>query len=110
MSEDLKAAKAKIAARKRIKEKEAQLKKDKLYAKLGIETNEAWHERYHREKDAAYNAVPLEKKQAFLDLFNKGGKNLGECCREIGIEADIAAEIIMRNKEEYQLWPTKVTK
>jgi len=48
-----------------------------------------------------YDAVPLEKKQAFLDLFRKGGINLGDAAKEIGITSEVAGEVLMNSMNSY---------
>jgi len=78
------------------RKRKKKLKHDKLCAKLGIETPEQAKERYEEDMDFFYNAVPLERKQFFLDLFNKGIP-LGKAAEETGIDMEIATQVIIRN-------------
>lgn len=89
------------------RERKKKLKRDILFAKLGIETPEQIEERFKKDMDDAYKAVPLETKQKFLDLFNKGVP-LGKAADEVGIDHLIAAQVILRNAVE--LIPTKAVK
>ena len=89
------------------RERKKRLKRDILFDKLGIETPEQFRERKDREMDEAYEAVPLDTKQRFLDLFNKG-KTLGEAAQEAGIDMMVASQVILRNAVE--LIPTKAVK
>lgn len=75
------------------------LKRDKTYAKLRWELPDLTEERYKMELDKWYNAIPLEKKQAFLD-FMWGGKKLGESAELAGIPVEAAHQVIIRNIEK----------
>jgi DNA-directed RNA polymerase specialized sigma24 family protein len=75
------------------------LKRDKIYAKLHMELPDLTEERYKMELDKWYNAVPIEKKQVFLDhLWD--GKKLGEAAQLADISMEIAHQVIIRNIEK----------
>lgn len=75
------------------------LKQDKIYVKLHMELPDLTKERYQMELDKWYNAIPLEKKQAFLD-FLWDGKKLGEAAELAGIPSEAAHQVIIRNIEK----------
>lgn len=104
--DDLAKMKYKFANRKKIAEDKKKAKLDKLYTKLGMETSEETRQRLDWEREEAYKAVSLEKKQQFLDLMHQG-KNVGEASEIVGIDSMIGAQIIIRNYETIELWPTK---
>lgn len=83
------------------------LKIDRLHAKIKIELPDLREERRKMEQDKWYHSVPLSKKQEFLDHM-LAGKNLGEAAKLVGIEVDIASEVILRNMVE--IFPRKVEK
>lgn len=83
------------------------LKIDKLHAKLYLELPDQYSERKQMELDKWYGNVPLSKKQEFLDLM-LAGKNLGEAAKLVGIDTEIASQVILRNMG--QIFPTKVEK
>lgn len=83
------------------------LKVDRLHAKLQIELPDLRKERREMETDKWYNSVPLSKKQEFLDLM-LAGKNLGEAAKAVGIDSEIASQVILRNMGS--IFPTKVEK
>lgn len=83
------------------------LKIDKLHAKLHLDLPDEYRERKQMEQDKWYNSVPLSKKQEFLDLM-LAGKNLGEAAKAVGIDTEIASQVILRNMRE--IFPTKVDK
>lgn len=89
------------------RERKKKLRSDILHDKLGIETTEQTMARLKKEREDAYAAVPIEKKQMFLDLFN-GGYKLGQAAEKAGIDIIVAAEVILKNAVE--LIPTKVIK
>jgi len=75
------------------------LKVDKIHARLRIELPDLTEERHKMELDKWYNAIPLEKKQAFLDYL-WDGKKLGEAAELAGIESEAAHQVIIRNIEK----------
>jgi len=83
------------------------LKVDKIHVKLNLELPDLRTERAQIEQDKWYNSVPLSKKQEFLDLM-LAGKNLGEAAKAVGIDTDIASQVILRNMG--QIFPSKVEK
>lgn len=89
------------------RERKRKLRSDILHDQLGIETTEQIEQRLKKEREAEYNAVPIEQKQKFLDLFNSGLK-MGQAAREAGIDIVVAAEVILKNAIE--LVPKKVIK
>lgn len=105
--DDLAKMKYKLANRKKIAQDKKHAKIDKLFTKLGMETSSETKDRLQWERDEAYNAVSIEKKQQFLDLMWKG-KNVGQAAAEVGIDSMIGAEIIIRNGNS--TFPTKVEK
>ena len=107
--DDLAKMKFKLANRKKIAEDKRKAKLDKLYTKLGMETHAETTARLEWEREEAYNAVSLEKKQQFLDLMNQG-KNVGEASAIVGIDSMVGAQVIIRNAQTVSLFPTKVIK
>ncbi len=103
--DDLAKMKYKLANRKKIAEDKKQAKIDKLFKQLGMETRAETEARLQWERDEAYNAVSLEKKQKFLDLMWEG-KNVGQASAEVGIDSMVGAQIIIRNGNS--TFPTKV--
>lgn len=93
--------------REKDREDKKQAKLDNLFKKLGMKTaSESKAEREYLE-NAAYEAIPLEKKQKFLDLM-WAGKNVGEASKEVGIDSMMGAQIILRNA--VSIMPTKAEK
>lgn len=84
------------------------LKIDKLHAKLYLELPDQRTERRQMEQDKWYNSIPIEKKQEFLDLMIKEGKNLGDAAKAVGIDTEMASQVILRNMGS--IFPTKVEK
>lgn len=103
--DDLAKMKFKFANRKKSLEDKKAAKLDNLYKKLGMETNAETKARLEWEREEKYKAVPLEKKQKFLDLMHSG-KNVGQASAEAGIDSDIGAQVILRNA--VSIFPTKV--
>lgn len=83
------------------------LKIDKIHAKLYLELPDQMSERRKMEQDKWYGSIPLSKKQEFLDLM-LAGKNLGEAAAAVGIDTEIASQVILRNMG--QIFPNKVEK
>lgn len=81
-----------IAAQKR----KRQAKEDRLWKRLGREAPTERKARKEDELDIDYEEIPLEKKQQFLDLFNQGIP-LGKAAEQVGIDAMMAAQVILRN-------------
>lgn len=84
------------------------LKMDKLHAKLQMELPDLRTERRQLETDKWYNSIPIERKQEFLDLMIKQGKNLGDAAKAVGIDTEMASQVILRNMGS--IFPTKVEK
>lgn len=108
MNEDFKAAKKKLEARKRIKELQKDVRLEKAYLHFGLESPKLSEERRKREFEAQYSAVPLEKKQAFMDLWRNGGIGLGDAAEKVGITTEVASQVLLRNVTEYNFWKDKV--
>lgn len=89
------------------REKKKKSKYNQLLSDLGLETEEETRERIKRELDEAYDAVPLETKQKFLDLM-WSGKTVGEATRELNIDLMVGSQIIIRNANI--MFPTKAIK
>lgn len=106
MNDELKAAKAKLDARKRIKAMEKELKLEKAYAKYGIEPSHVVIARRKAEFEKEYAAVPLETKQKFLDHMAQG-LNVGQARELVGVSLDVAAQIVLRNYDTIELFPRK---
>jgi hypothetical protein len=104
--DDIAKMKFKMANRQKALEEKKSAKLDKIYKKLGMETRAETTARLEWEREEAYKAVSLEKKQKFLDLMAQG-KNVGEASDEVGIDSMIGAQIIIRNADTISLWPTK---
>jgi len=105
--DDLAKMKYKFANRKKIAEEKKQAKLDSLFKKLGMETSKETRDRLDWEREEAYKAVSLEKKQQFLDLMHQG-KNVGEASAIVGIDSMIGAQVIIRNSDTIDLFPKKV--
>lgn len=84
------------------------LKIDRLHVKLQMELPDLRTERRQMETDKWYSSIPIEKKQEFLDLMIKEGKNLGEAAKSVGIDTEMASQVILRNMGS--IFPTKVEK
>lgn len=84
------------------------LKMDKLHAKLHLELPDQRTERRQMETDKWYNSVPIEKKQQFLDNMLIHKMNLGDAAKAVGIDTEIASQVILRNMGS--IFPTKVEK
>jgi hypothetical protein len=102
--DDLAKMKFKMANRQKALKEKKDAKLDKLYKKLGMETHAETIARLDWEREEKYNAVPLEKKQKFLDLMWEG-KNVGQASEEAGIDLDIGAQVLLRNA--VSVFPTK---
>jgi hypothetical protein len=68
------------------------------------------NEHYMILKERRYAAVPMEKKQAFLDLWRKGELNLGEAAKEVGITSEVAGDVILNSIDQVSLLGKKVKK
>lgn len=90
--------------RKKDKEARKQAKLDKLYKKIGMKTDAERRAEQQYLLDKEYEAIPLEKKQRFLDLMHQG-KTVGEAAQEVGIDSLMGAQVILRNAVE--IMPTK---
>jgi hypothetical protein len=83
------------------------MKIDQLHVKIQREVPDLHKERIQMEQDKWYNSVPLSKKQEFLNHM-LDGKNLGEAAKAVGIDTEIASQVILRNMG--QIFPSKVEK
>lgn len=81
---------------------------DRLHEKLQMETPDLREERKKIEQDKWYGSIPIEKKQMFLDLMIKGDMNLGDAAKAVGIDTEMASQVILRNM--VSIFPTKVEK
>jgi len=81
------------------------MKIDRLHVKIQREVPDLREERIKMEQDKWYGSVPLSKKQEFLDLM-LSGKSLGDAAKEVGIDVEIASQVILRNMD--QIFPRKV--
>lgn len=70
-------------------------KQKALMLKMGIELPKT-AEQYVKESDDKARALPVETRQKFLNLINKG-KTIGEAKKECGIDLDTACGIININ-------------
>lgn len=106
MNDELKSAKNKIEAKKRIKTLKDQARLEKLYLDMGMESPAMWSERKAKALEDEYVATPLATKQEFLDLMAKGN-NLGKARELLGISMEVACQIILRNVDTIEIFPTK---
>lgn len=83
------------------------MKIDRLHVQIQREVPDLREERRKMEQDKWYGSVPLSKKQEFLDHM-LAGKNLGEAAKLVGIDTEIASQVILRNMIE--IFPRKVEK
>lgn len=65
---------------------------------------------YFIKRDKEYTAIPLEKKQTFLDLWRKGGITLGEASKQVGLSSEMAAQVLLNSIGEYHYLKENVTK
>lgn len=77
------------------------LKKELAYLQ-SKEWAENWKKEYEAKLQAKEDAVPIEKKRAFIKLFKAGGITLGDAARSVGIDdIDAAARVLERQIKRY---------
>lgn len=76
--------------------------KQKLAYLQSKEWAENWKKEYEAKLQAKEDAVPLEKKKAFIKLFKAGGITLGDAARSVGIDdIEAACRVLERQIKSY---------